>query len=352
MILKSLGRKTSNYGQLLAYILKQGEKEPVPPHLIWKQHVMGKNIEEMEREYIENEKNRLYQRNGVNKMYHEWISISDLDRDRVNDEMLKSLALEYGRLRNSSALIVSAVHKDKDHVHIHFAVSGTELSGKSLRITKTEFNELKKSIQAFQIQKFPQLQNSIVDFDKKTKNKIQDKEYKIIEQKGKSDKQILREQLEAIFLSAISKEDFIQKLQEKGITTYTRGKLGGVTMENGRNLRFKNLGFDENRFSELEKRQENYQSIATIRENQSQGRKLNQEKLLKEIEEKQSIDRTNDDKENSIEKDTQELSKEESSSLEIDNSDSQSIDNTSSSNSEPLLDSLLKSRNKSPSLDR
>lgn len=350
MILKSLGRKTSNYGQLLAYILKQGEKEPVPPHLIWKQHVMGKTIEEMEREYLENEKNRLYQRKGVNKMYHEWLSISDLDKDRVNDDMLKALALEYGKLRNSSAIIVSAVHKDKDHVHIHFAVSGTELSGKSLRVTKQVFNQIKKDLQAFQIQKFPQLQNSIIDFDKKSKNKIHDKEFKAIEQKGNSDKLILREQLEDVFQSAISKEDFIQKLQEKGITTYARGKLGGVTMENGRNLRFKNLGFDEDRFLELEKRYENHQSISTIREKQSQGRKLNRERLLDEVTEQSIISKTISSKEKSIEKDNKKNSKEDSSQS-IDHSDSLGTDN-SNINSESIIENILKSKSKSPSLDR
>lgn len=304
MIIKSLGRKSSSYSQLLSYILKIGEKDPVPPHLIWKQHVFGKSIQEMEREYLENEKNRLYQRKGVNRVYHECISISDLDKDRVHDDMLKSLALEYSRLRNSSALIVSSVHKDKDHVHIHFAVSGTELSGKSLRVTKQVFNQIKKDLQAFQIQKYPQLQNSIIDFDKKSKNPIQDKEFKVIDHKGKSNKQILCEQLEEVFQSAISKEDFIQKIQEKGITTYMRGKLGGITMENGRNLRFKNLGFDEDRFTALEKTKENLETIQRTRNNTKE-----------KIQESREVDCNNSEetsKENSINDPSTDTSSEES----------------------------------------
>lgn len=278
-----MGRKTSSYSQLIEYITKEKEKIPVAPQLIFRHNIFGKSKLEMENEFLRNESHRLYKRAGVNRLYHEYIAFHDYDRDKLTDKILEDLARKYFHIRNENALYVAAIHRDKDHVHIHFCVSGTEISGKSLRISKQEFNQIKKDLQDYQIQKYPQLQHSISDFDKKSKNKIQDKEFKVIERKGKSDKQLLKEQLEEIFQSSISKEDFMQKIHEKGIKTYTRGKQGGVTLENGRNLRFNNLGFEEERFQSLEKIAENQKSIESIREKQSNGRKLNRESLLKEI---------------------------------------------------------------------
>lgn len=86
-------------------------------------------------------------------------------------------------------------------------MSGTELSGKSLRISRQEFNEVKKAMQEYQIAQYPQLQHSISDFNKTEKNVVNSKEYKVIERKGKSDKLILKEKLESIFSKATSRNE-------------------------------------------------------------------------------------------------------------------------------------------------
>lgn len=266
MILKSLGRKSSNYDQLLHYILKTDENIPVPKHLILKQNIFGETVEEMSMEYLDNESNREYKRNGVNKMYHEILSLHANDTHRVNDEILRDIAREYMRLRNEHALIISAPHQDKDHVHWHFCVSGTELSGKSLRITKQAFNQIKKDLQNYQITKYPELQHSIVDLDKPSKSLLTDKEHQVVQRLGKSQKMLVKEQIEAIYEKSNSQSHFNELLIEAGFSPYIRGtKSGGVTLDDGRNIRFKSLGFDADRLQELDSKADKLQEIGKIR---------------------------------------------------------------------------------------
>lgn len=266
MILKSLGRKSSNYDQLLNYILKTDENIPVPKHLILKQNIFGETVEDMSMEYLDNESNREYKRNGVNKMYHEILSLHANDTHRVNDEILRDIAREYMRLRNEHALIISAPHQDKDHVHWHFCVSGTELSGKSLRITKQAFNQIKKDLQNYQITKYPELQHSIVDLDKPSKSLLTDKEHQVVQRLGKSQKMLVKEQIEAIYEKSNSQSHFNELLIEAGFSPYIRGtKSGGVTLDDGRNIRFKSLGFDAERLQDLDNRSEKLEEIEKIR---------------------------------------------------------------------------------------
>ena len=277
MILKSMGRKSSSYSQLIEYITKEKEKIPVPPHLIFKHNVFGKTKAEIEQEFLKNESNRQYKRVGVNRLYHEWIAFHDLDRDKLTDAMLEDLARQYFKIRNENALYVSAIHRDKDHVHIHFLVSGTEISGKSLRISQKEFNDIKKSLQDYQIQKYPQLQHSISNFDVKSKNSIQSMEYKVIERKGKSDKQILKEQLEQIFSQSKSRSEWQEKMKSAELGIYTRGKTQGITFKD-RNYRLNTLGFTEEKFVELDRIEKSMQELRSIRKEE----KLNKEIVLED----------------------------------------------------------------------
>lgn len=285
MIHISQGRKASSYGQLYEYITKENELDSVPSHLIFKHNVFGKTKAEIEQEFITNEKNRKLKRKGVNKLYHEWIAFHDKDRDKLSDKILEDFARQYFKIRNENALYVASVHKDKDHVHIHFLVSGTELSGKSLRISRQEFNEVKKAMQEYQIVQYPQLQHSISDFDKTEKNVVNSKEYKIIERKGKSDKIILKEKLESIFSKATSRKEWLESISQSELGLYTRGKTQGVTF-NERNYRLNTLGFTEERLTKLDQIEQSLQEINTIRKDNKLEKEP--EKLTLENQEEES----------------------------------------------------------------
>jgi hypothetical protein len=279
MILKSMGRKSSSFGQVIEYITKEKEKIPVPPHLIFKHNLFGKTKAEIEQEFLRNEANRQYKRGGVNRLYHEWIAFHDQDRDKLTDLMLEDLARQYFKIRNENALFVAAVHKDKDHVHVHFLVSGTEISGKSLRISKQEFNDIKKSLQDYQIQKYPQLQHSISNFEAKSKNQIQSKEYKVIERNGKSDKQVLKEQLEQIYSQSKSRTEWQEKIKSAELEVYTRGKNQGIIF-NDRNYRLNTLGFTEEKFAELDKIEMSMEELRSIRGGNEKQPKLEDKDIV------------------------------------------------------------------------
>lgn len=289
MLLKSLGRKASSYGQLLEYITKEKEHDCVPSHLIFKHNVFGNTKAEIEQEFIANEKNRKLIRKGVNKLYHELVAFHDKDREKLSDNILENFARQYFKIRNENALYVASVHKDKDHVHIHFLVSGTELSGKSLRISRQEFNEVKKAMQEYQIAQYPQLQYSISDFDKTEKNVVNSKEYKVIERKGKSDKQILKEKLETIFSKATSRNEWLESISQSELGLYTRGKTQGVTF-NERNYRLNTLGFTEERLSKLDQIEQSLQEINSIRKD-NKLEKEPEKPTLENQEESNSLER-------------------------------------------------------------
>ena len=228
---------------------------------------------------MRNESNRQYKRGGVNRLYHEWIAFHDQDRDKLTDLILEDLARQYFKIRNENALYVAAVHRDKDHVHVHFLVSGTEISGKSLRISKQEFNDIKKSLQDYQIQKYPQLQHSISNFDAKSKNQIQSKEYKVIERNGKSDKQVLKEQLEQIYSQSKSRTEWQEKIKGAELEVYTRGKNQGIIF-NERNYRLNTLGFTEEKFAELDKIEKSMVELRSIRGGNEKQPKLEDKDIV------------------------------------------------------------------------
>ncbi|MBK7957225.1 MAG: hypothetical protein IPK03_03405 [Bacteroidetes bacterium] len=136
------------------------------------------------------------------------------------------------------------------------------MSGKSLRITKQAFNQIKKDLQNYQITKYPELQHSIIDFDKPSKSLITDKEHQAAQRLGKSQKMLVKEQIEAIYEKSNSQSHFNELLIEAGYSPYVRGsKSGGVTLEDGRNIRFKSLGFDAGKLQELDIRRRNLRRL-------------------------------------------------------------------------------------------
>src|SRR5689334_22973810 len=136
MIVKSKSRKRKTWGQLLNY-MEHGtdERSVVVTH-----NVRGATTDEWEREFLEAEANRTVKRTDSVTLYHEIISFHDDDYNAVTSETLEDIALQYINLRAELGLVVAMSHHDRDHVHLHFCISGIEHStGKSMRMSKTQF---------------------------------------------------------------------------------------------------------------------------------------------------------------------------------------------------------------------
>ena len=218
-------------------------------------NLKGKKIEKWIEQYNKNETFRKRKRKDSVILTHEIISFHKEDSENITIEKLEEITREYINKRNIKGMYVAVPHFDKEHYHIHICASGVEYRvGKSLRMSKAGFQKLKKDIQNYQIEHFPELSKSLVIHDKKSKTKLTEKEYQQKLRTGRASKkeQIIKT-LESCFKLSSSKNEFYKRLKESGLTMYERsGKTTGVILDNIK-FRFSRLGFTDEKMEALNK---------------------------------------------------------------------------------------------------
>ena len=131
-------------------------------------------------------------------------------------------------MRAENHLTFTALHTDKDHLHIHLMISANELEGnKRVRLSKKAFSTIQKELEQYLNTTYPQL----------GKTTHYNKDLTQI----KSKKELLKSTLDDLFTGSPSKEDFKSKSSELKLEFYTRGKTVGVISE-GKKYRLKTLG--------------------------------------------------------------------------------------------------------------
>jgi hypothetical protein len=257
VILKSLSRKTPSFAQLAQYILQEHDK-PAPDGLsrfIYTKNLKGKTVDEWVAELETNESYRL--RRTKNQVYlnHVIISWHVLDRQNITTAMLKDIAHEFAN-RRGIAQYIAAPHYSQNTVHLHILHGIEYRTGKSLRISKSHFAQIKRDLESIQRERYPAIQHSTIDHDKNNKDRSHDTEYHIKQRTGTTRKEYLKHAVEQALSVAASTEELKQLLQEQGITVYKRGnKLQGVLApETNRKHRFSKLGL-EGKIKELQKQQ-------------------------------------------------------------------------------------------------
>lgn len=244
MIVKSLTRKQSTFRQLLEYMMHDDDRLTKSGSFVLQQNIQGKTIDDWVKAFEQNEQGRIHKRSNNVKMYHEILSFSNRDIQKISPKTLKDIAKKYMQIRSEQALFIAIPHQDKEHLHIHFCMSGVEqFTGLSTRISRERFKEIKQEIQTYQIEHFPQLSNSVVNHDKKSKD-ISEKEYQVKKRTGQTEKERIKQLLDTLYMQSNSKDDFYKRIIDNGLQTYERGgKNYGIIGE--RNMRFATLGFDE-----------------------------------------------------------------------------------------------------------
>lgn len=231
-------------------------------------NLKGKKIEKWVTQFKENEKFRKRKRKDSVILTHEIISFHKDDSENITVEKLKEIAREYINKRNIKGIYVAVPHFDKEHYHIHICASGVEYRvGKSLRMSKAGFQKLKKDIQNYQVERYPELSKSLVEHDKKRKSRITEKEY---QQKLRTGRATKREQvleiMESCFKASSSRNEFYKRLKGCGLETYQRsGKITGVVLDKVK-FRLNRLGFPVDRIEELDKRQQREHALSDVRE--------------------------------------------------------------------------------------
>lgn len=241
MIIKSMSRKKPNFHNLIAYMEKGGNP------LVIGQNLRTTNLnkaQSIRHEFIKNHKFCPHRKNGV-ALYHDIMSFSGKDTAHLTPQILEDLGTRYLAKRAQNALGYARVHQDKDHVHIHFMISGNLIeSPQKLRLSKADFKTVKQELEAYQKGKYPFLKHSLCQ-EHKPERSISGKEGEIL-RKGKVSQ---KERVIHIFKKALegtSEADFLQELKNYNLEIYKRGKNYGVLdTATQRKHRLKKLGLQE-----------------------------------------------------------------------------------------------------------
>ncbi len=219
----------------------KSREESERPMLI-RNNVQGKTADEITKEFKANEAHRQNIRKNNVKAYHTIISFSNKSTRFLNDEILKDIATKYVSIRGTESLYVGSIHKDRGHIHIHMVMSGTEYyTGKSNRISRQQFQELKVTMQEYQKEKYPELNNSLPNLTKPKSTPA-----KNINAERSKDKNILTSLLETTYSKSGSLQELLDGLRSQGHEAYYRnGRLQGIKYNGVRKFRLQNLGFKE-----------------------------------------------------------------------------------------------------------
>lgn len=129
--------------------------------------VTQNRLQEMQRQFITNDKQRLHKRTSETKFYHSIISFSKLDR--LSNEQLLSVVKQFTKLRFPNSIVVATNHSDKEHQHIHLIGSNVEYGIHTTNyLTKQQFKNIKIAMERWQDNELGLLHSKIDHSKKKT----------------------------------------------------------------------------------------------------------------------------------------------------------------------------------------
>ena len=269
----------SSTGQLIDYILRKDSKEKVNEKYVYFHNLLAKDRTRILEEFRLAEEGRLYKGNNRVSVFHEVLSYGTHDRQLISEEVLYETAKKYFELRCPNSVGLAAAHLEDDkEYHLHFALAAVDFEGKSIRIDRESFNQIKIEMQEWHHTRFPFLQHSTIDFKNPSKNLVSDKEFRVKE-RGRSDKELLKEKLEQIFSQSKSRTEWQEKIKSAELETYIRGKNQGIIFKD-RVYRLNTLGFTEEKFAELDKIEKSMEELRSIRGGNEKQPKLEDKDIV------------------------------------------------------------------------
>jgi hypothetical protein len=245
MIIKSMSRKQATFSQLVDYMEdgRQDKKFTLKNNLFSNSSYKIKEEFERNASFFKKRKDSVY-------MYHEVISITKSKQltNEQQKEILRKIVLEYIQKRAKNNLVYGVLHDDKtDNFHYHLLISSNELEEtKKHRLSKYEFDKIKKDLEVMVLSKYPELQQGVV-INKPSSEKLSNKGAEVKRRTGKtSQRDSVKNRLETVFLSSKDKQSFFENIEKENLEIYVRGKtVGVVDKETGRKHRLKTLGMLE-----------------------------------------------------------------------------------------------------------
>lgn len=231
--------------------MKLAEKD-----LVKQRQILDKRIQNMVKQFEVNESKRKIARTNANRAYHEIISFHKSDTDKLPEKVLLKIARKYAKERSPNSMVISTMHSDKDHLHIHNVISALEFAtGKPVRLTRKEFKQVKERMEIWQ-EKELGLEHSKVDHSKQKIQMLQLDIERELNLRGKrSERQEIQGKLIEVFARKRTEKVYYKELEKAGLELYSRGgEIVGIQGFNKR-YRLKTLGFDPIRIS-MEKTKE------------------------------------------------------------------------------------------------
>ena len=270
---------------ILRYIISDKNEYVPRKNFVITHNMRSRSIEGYIREMDALERSRIHTRSKQVSIHHAILSWGTKDSVHVTDIMLKDMARKFIMLRAPRCKAVATVHKDRSHVHLHFAISATQLNSKANRVSKARFAEIKREMEEYQQSKYPQLIHSSPGHGLKRISK----ELPIPALSARTTKKnAIVESIMSAFERAKSIDEFIKCLQANGCQSYSRGKniVSGVIVD-GTKYRLVTLGFDpkdiEQSFTKLAQKQQARYDIQMIREKSVMKDRGFERKMVREI---------------------------------------------------------------------
>ncbi|MDP1728495.1 MAG: relaxase/mobilization nuclease domain-containing protein [Bacteroidota bacterium] len=251
MIYKVMTRSTPTYKGLIEYILNESK---TPDSHIFTHNLRSKkrDVKNITKEFIENESYRKYSRSDQVFLNHEIISFSNMDSVKIQPAMIQDIMNRYISLRGENGVYLASVHQDTSQIHVHIMVSGLQYrSGRSFYIPKDKLFKLKKDLQEYQKEKYPEISYSLPNHGSK-REYVTDRKWFAKHKEDRSiEKVILQKTIKEAFEISSTQKEFLNLLAKQNLHYYERsGSPAGIISGNSK-FRFSRLGISKELFNDL-----------------------------------------------------------------------------------------------------
>lgn len=265
MLIKTLARKRASFKQLVNYLGDGADERS----MVLLHNLRGDGPDEWVREFQENEALRMDHRKGHTVLHHDILSFRPESTPFLNEEKLRDITREYIRLRAERGLVLAMSHqKEGKHTHVHLMISGVEIhTGKSLRLSKSEFARAKAEAQRYMLERYPELGRSAVRHGHKVREERSRSEDAARRRSHKpSRNDALRTELRSIFDKARTLDAFWSALKAKGYEPYLRGGKSSGLVIGERHYRFRTLGIEPSEMEKLDRAASRKHDLSRMRE--------------------------------------------------------------------------------------
>lgn len=250
MIIKSMSRKSRSFSQLYHYMKKGSSRNS--EYDFFTQNIYARKDKDIVAEFSANAHKVKARKNG-NYLFHEIISITKSPHLTLEQEKqrLFDIVQRYVQKRCEHNLVTGYLHDEKsNNVHFHLMISSNEIdSSKNQRLTKYEFDKVKKETEKYVIETYPELEQDIlINATREQKKQRQSNKAGEVKRKGGrlEKKEKITQTLRDIFVQSRSMNEVFTYLSEHNIEMYSHGKtIGFITKSDNKKYRLKTLGLEE-----------------------------------------------------------------------------------------------------------